>query len=324
MTIVTGGIIRHLSVSQAERFDPAQNGGCPRWWWFEAVEGIRPEQHVEHTDGEKGHELLAAYLTEGQLPGKRVKMGKAVTGAIAAGHLPKPAPDLLVERRFDGQPKHGPAGEWLQLDTARTFWLGGLPWDGFVDLRFYREGVVSVWDHKFSSDIHQYAKPADKLLSTVQMPVYALDSLRLWPEARAFELVHHYVSRRGVESFVRRQRVSLEHIHERRDAITVLVEEMKRVALATSQEDVPFNRRACSAWRGCPHQSICSAFRRNTLALTPEELALFGDFEPEKPLSRYAEALASGAAVDAGAESDALARIADAASRTAELIAAQR
>jgi hypothetical protein len=279
VSTVSGGVIHRLSVSQVESFDPAQTGGCPRRWWFERVQGYRPEKTEAHQEGDIGHELLAHYLATGEAPKGRVKMGKAVTGAIAAGHLPTPGPDLLVERRFDGQPKRDARGDWIPLDVDATLKVGGVPWDGFVDLRFRRGDVVDVLDHKFSSDIHAYARPADSLIRTVQMPVYCLDSLRIWPDARAFRLTHHYVSRRGVESFVRSQVVTVDQVWAREAQVRTIVADMRDVAQATSQDDVPFNRRACMAWQGCPHQSICSAFKENRMQLTAEEAALFGDLD---------------------------------------------
>lgn len=268
---------RVLSVSQAETYDPSQPGGCPRRWWFEHVQGLRPEQNDAQTDGDAGHELLARYLTTGERPPKRCRMGKAVTGAILKGELPTPGPHLHVERRFDGGLKLSPSGAWRPVDTERTLWLGGVPWDGFVDLEFRTGATVTVLDHKFSLDIHGYARPAASLIRTVQMPVYALDSMRVWPDARAFRLVHHYVSRRGVESFMRVQNVSVEDVNARKTEIEALVAEMLRTATATEQNDVPFNRRSCSAYTGCPHQSICSAFREKKPMIDQKEIeALFG------------------------------------------------
>lgn len=275
------GVLQTLSVSQVESFDPTQTGGCPRRWWFERVEGLRPEKNDAQTDGDIGHELLAHYFSTGESRQKRVKMSKTVTGAILKGELPAPGPDLLVERRFDGQAKRDAKGDWVPLDADKTLWLGGMPWDGFVDLRFRRgpARAVTVLDHKFSSDIHAYAKSADRLIDTVQLPVYCLDSLRIWPDVTVFILAHHYVSRRGVDSFMRVQAVTLERVLERKATIEHTVAEMQTVARATSQDDVPFNRRACSAYTGCPHQAICTAFRRNQMQLTADEMALFGDLE---------------------------------------------
>lgn len=272
---VRGGVIQTLSVSQVEKFDPAQTGGCPRRWWFEDVQGFRPEKTDALTDGDKGHQLLAGYLRTGQPPEGRVKMGTAVRAAIAAGNLPQPGPDLLVEQRFSGQPERDAAGNWIPVDKAKTLWLGGLPWDGFIDLR-YRRALATVLDHKFSSDIHKYAKPAERLILTVQMPVYCLDTLRLWPDAKHFELVHHYIARTGQDSFVRRQVVTLDQVLERKGQIEELVEGMKQVARAERQDEVEFNRRSCDAYNGCPHQSRCRAYKEKQVMLSDAEKAFFG------------------------------------------------
>lgn len=264
--------LRALSASQAERFDPEQVGGCKRRWYFQDVmrlEVLEPEESKQ--DGHAGHALFAMHYRGETLP-KRHRMLKAVRGTLARGILPAREPSQLVESRFDGQPARDANGERVPLDTTRTLWLGGVPWDGYVDLRFYRAGMITVLDHKFSSDIRAYAKPADRLLSTVQMPVYALDSLRLWPEAQHVELVHHYVSRKGVDSFLRRQLVTVEQMRQRGREIERLVADMIAVSQAKSPDDVPGNRASCHTWSGCPFQSRCTAFKEKPkMDLNPEE-----------------------------------------------------
>lgn len=269
-----------LSVSQVEDYDPEQLGGCPRRWWFERVQGHRSESTAAHEDGHQGHALLAHYLTTGERPG-RVRLGKAVNAVIDSGALPTPGPDLRVEERFSLQEHRDSHGQWVPLDLSRTLWQAGHPWEGFVDLRFRRGDTVTVWDHKFSSDIHARALTADRLLRTVQMPVYALDTLRHWPDATAVNLVHLYVSRRGIESFIRHQRVSVEQVRERAELIRAVVHQMDAVRGVTAQDDVPFNRAACHARTGCPHQFRCNAFRRKTMNFTDEEKAMFGLLKDE-------------------------------------------
>lgn len=276
---IRGGVIQSLSVSQAEKFDPAQTGGCPRRWWFEVVQGFRPERTEALTDGDKGHALLADYLRTGQAPKGRVKMGAAVRAAIAASNLPTPGDHLLVERRFSGQPQRDAAGNWVPLDTAKTLWLGGVPWDGFVDCQWYSARRASVLDHKFSSDIHKYAKPAEKLILTVQMPVYCANALRVWPAAQEFELIHHYVARTGQDSFIRRAVVTLGQVLDRVEQVGALVAKMERAAQVERQDDVEFNRRSCDAYNGCPHQSRCRAFKEKQVMLTDAEKSFFGDME---------------------------------------------
>lgn len=278
-----------LSVSQVEKFDPEQLGGCQLRWWFEDVRGLRPDSTAVHEDGHQGHALLAHYLTTGVRPG-RVRLGKAVNAVIDSGVLPTPGPDLRVEDRFSLQDHRDASGAWIPLDVRRTLWHAGHPWEGFIDLRFRRgpARAVWVWDHNFSSDIPARALPADRLLRTVQMPVYALNSLRVWPDATVFNLVHLYVSQRGVESFVRQQSVTVEQVQERCAELIPLVRQMDAVRAVTAQDDVPFNRAACHARTGCPHQFRCNAFkRRGTMKdLTDEEKAMFGVLsdEPTKPV----------------------------------------
>lgn len=284
-------MIRALSASQAERFDPEQVGGCKRRWYFQDIMRLEvPEPEESKQDGHAGHALFAMHYRGEPLP-KRHRMLKGVRSAIAKGELPAREPGQLIESRFDGT---APSVR-SPLDIAHTLWLGGVPWDGYVDLRFYREGTITVLDHKFSSDIHTYAKPADQLLATVQMPVYALDSLRLWPEARHVELVHHYVSRRGVDSFLRRQLVTVEQVRQRGWEIERLVREMIAVSQAKSPEEVPGNRASCHTWSGCPFQSRCTAFKEKPkMELNPEEqewLSALGGGETKPTGNGLAEAL---------------------------------
>lgn len=278
-------MIEQLSVSQVEVFDHQQRGGCERRWWFENVRGLRAEQKASQEEGEAGHALLAQYFKTGALPKKRTMMGKAVTGAIVKGELPKPGGDLFVEERFDGQEKFGPDGvTWLPLDRENTLSLAGVPFDGFIDLAFRRSEVPEIWDHKFSVDIHENAKPASGLIKTVQMPVYVLSQLPFWPDAKRWRIVHHNVSRKGVDSLIRGATVELDQVLERKAQIEAVIERMKPVSEVVNQDDVRANRTptSCEAWGGCPHQSICSAFRKgNTVSMSQEEDELFAQFNAE-------------------------------------------
>jgi hypothetical protein len=268
------------SISQVETFDQRQVGGCERRYWFERVQGLRPEQTSQQTDGEAGHALLATYFSTGVPPKGRVRMGKMVTGAIVKGDLPAPGPEMLVESRFSGQPRLDAGGNWIPPDPAKTLWLGGVPWDGFVDLRFRRGDVPEIWDHKFTSDILAFAKSGAQLIHTVQMPVYVLDSLRIWPDATRWKLVHHYVERSGVNSSIRAAEVGTEQVLERKADVEQLVSRMLATADIELQSDVPYNKKSCGAWGGCPHQSICSAYKEKRVSLSAEEMALFDDLVP--------------------------------------------
>lgn len=305
--------LTQTSVSALTTFDHAQKGGCNRRWWFEYARGLRTEQHKSATDGEAGHALLAMYLSTGALPGKRVKMGKAVTAAILKGELPAPGADLVVEGRFDRQQKYTDACEcghlvlrhdkdgcagnagaggcdcktarpvWYPLNTATTLSIAGVPLDGFIDLAYRRGDVPAIIDHKFKADLTPAAQfppelcaPED-LIKTIQLPVYVLSEHRRWPDADVWSIGHHYVSRRGIVSEIRSAIVHLDQVAERAANIEALVRQQAQLADVTDQNDVPFNRGSCTAWLGCPHQSNCRAFKENQVSLTPEEEAdLFG------------------------------------------------
>lgn len=297
MSVIDNGVITQLSVSQVERFDETQVGGCPRAWWFDRAAGLRPDEQTEaQIAGDAGHALLAHYLTTGEAPKGRPKMGKAVLGVIAKGDLPALGPDLLVEERFSGQAKFDADGKWVPLDTSQTLWLGGVPWEGFIDLSFRRGPVPEIIDHKFfnpadpreHADPYVFLKKPSELIKTVQLPVYVLNQRRVyWPDASHFKISHHCVSRKGVDSLMRSAVVSVDQVLEREAQISAVVERMKVAAQATKQEEVPANTRNhnCEIRGGCPHQSVCRAYRNKQtkgvafVDLSPEEDALFAGLD---------------------------------------------
>lgn len=297
MTVVENGQIRQLSVSQIESFDTTQTGGCNRRWWFERAMDLRADQTSSQTEGEALHAHLAHYLTTGEIPKGRKLMGKAATAAIVKGDLPALGEDLFVELRFDGQPKTDAEGNWIPLDVANTLTLAGVPLEGFIDLAFRRGPIPEIWDHKsfnpcrpeISEDPHFWLKKPSELIKTVQMPVYVASQIPYWPDAERWRIVHHNVSRKGVDSVIRAAVVTTAEVRARIAEIESTIERMKVVARAERQDGVPANLRACDAWTGCPHQSICSAFKKGKppVTLSPEEeAAIFGDLpESEEPVS---------------------------------------
>ncbi len=273
--------IHQLSVSKVELFD-----ACARHWWFDFPQGLKPEQDNAQSEGDKGHALIAGYLSTGNGPEGRVKMGTAVRNAIAKGLFPKPGPDLLVERRFSGQAKLDADGKWVPLDPALApIWSRGIPWDGFIDVMYRRDDAVTVEDHKFSSDIRApWSKKADQLLATVQMPLYGLVGLSLWPDATHVRLTHNNIARSGGDTDKRTypSLVTREQLFERKAVIDQSVAGMIDVGALTVESEVPYNFGGCEAYGGCPHQSICSAFKQRRIKmneLTAEEMAMFDDVQ---------------------------------------------
>jgi hypothetical protein len=147
----------------------------------------------------------------------------------------------------------------------------------------YRRGPVPViLDHKFSSDIHANAKKKDELIQTVQLPIYVQFGLTLWPDATEFEIGHHNVSRKGVDSFLVTTTVTRDQVLERVGQIETVVRDLRAVALAEKAGDVPAKRGPqCEAFAGCPHQAVCSAFKEKIkVSLTAEEMDLFNPPAP--------------------------------------------
>jgi len=237
-------------------------------------------------------------------------MGKMVNGVIAARVLPTPGADLLVEQRFDGTARPEGEGRWPPLNTENTLRLGGVPWDGFVDLTFRRGDVPEVWDHKFVSTLDN-ARRNEALIKTVQMPVYVLAQLPRWPDAARWRIAHLYVSRAGVQSELRAEVVHQDEVLKQRERIETVVAQLLVSRLAVTQNEVPYNLRACTAYAGCPHQSRCSAFgKERVVFLSPEEAALFDAPLPTTPVVN-APTVARPLVVDVApgeADTDALAR----------------
>lgn len=225
--------------------------------------------------GEKHRADLRCYC--GHLPAEHGKKGKRE-----------------CEANVEGEPcdcgNYSPA--WLPLDVSNTLHLAGVPLEGFIDLTFRRGPIPEIWDHKFFTpcrpeidpDPYAWLKKPSQLIKTVQMPVYVLSQVPYWPDAKQWRLVHHCVSKKGTDSQLRSAVVHIDQVLERKANIEATVERMKALAPVEKQTEVPFNRRSCSAWGGCPHQSVCSAFKKETQvmsALAPEEDALFADLDAD-------------------------------------------
>lgn len=317
---VVDGVIQQLSVSQAEKFDPTQPGGCPLKWWLETVRDQKPDQSAAAAAGDSGHNLYAHYFRNGKLPDGRAKMKKVVDYGILKGDLPAPGADLLVEWRGDGQEKFSPytcecrhpnslhaaegkgkCGEpgcdcaeqrplWIPLLKAKTLQLGGIPWELFIDLAYWRGATPTVMDHKFYAELEGSMRPEGGLIKTIQLPVYVLALINAdswgtplhwrWGQAKLWELAHDYNHKTAGTQVIRRELVTIDHVLERKaDIETRLIPEMKRVAKLTDQRDVPFNRKSCDAWHGCAHQSICHAFKENKVQLDADEERMFAELD---------------------------------------------
>jgi hypothetical protein len=276
--VIRDGKLIQTSVSQAELFE-----ACARHYWFDYAKGYKDEQRTGASEGDKGHALLAEVLSSGALPAGRRRMKKAVEYALLKPNLPwtgVPRELLQVERRFDGSTK--PTEEnaaWPPLDYAKTLTLGGIPWDGFIDLAWVRDGVATVIDHKFSADIVERRRQLGKQENSTQLIVYAAALARTG--VGRFNVGWHLISRSGTTSDVAMKNdLDGAWLVEGCAKVAHTVGEMQKTAKATEQNDVPFNRARCFDFGGCPHQSICEAFKGRQIMMTPEEMDVFGMAAP--------------------------------------------
>ena len=65
MRSVHAGILRQVSASQISKFDPSQQGGCNRRWYFDKVLGIGEPSTKSQEAGTSIHSEIEHYLLTG-------------------------------------------------------------------------------------------------------------------------------------------------------------------------------------------------------------------------------------------------------------------
>jgi hypothetical protein len=267
--VVFGNVLRYVSASSIASFDPQQEGGCHRRFWWEKIAGKKPPETSWQTKGVDVHGEVEHYI----------KTGENVLGVVArsAMHfLPHPGDDLLVEAHF---------GQWELALAARDALIAGkpgapsrfvtsfhnIPLMGQMDLRHRRgewlddhglllkdpPNTAEIVDWKTTSDVPQWAKTAEGLTRTVQMPLYAKATTFVWPDLEFVRLSHGYMGTKRREA----KKVSIlmdrQQIDRRVEEIGVIVGAMIQVARETDVLKVEPNLVACDAFRGCPHAAYC-------------------------------------------------------------------
>jgi hypothetical protein len=264
--------------------DPTSDGGCLRRWWYEKIDGRRPEERVHQTVGIAIHNEIERYLRgDSQALGPVSIRGKP--------YMPEPGPDLFVEHdlvippavelraREAATEAEANAIRAVTLDKA-PLCVGETPVVGYIDLLHNRctnrgtsdiedtidpEGTVEVLDWKTTSR-PEYVKSADAMARTLQMTIYAKWVLTTLPATTWVRLSHVYFLTRGsalptkVSLRVPRERIEQQWAHVSRVAGSVI-----EAARETHADAVPGNTRACDAYGGCPHRSYCSAAAHGAL-----------------------------------------------------------
>lgn len=256
-TVADGKLMR-LSPTGLLKGDTNAPGGCLRRWFFRYVMR-RPEPSKKAQDtGKRCHAEIEHYL----------KTGEDVRGPIAralARFTPRPGPDLLIE--------HDIAGELL---------CAGVPMIGYTDLIHTRgratlqdeqdpDGTWEGIDWKFVGG-WDYIKTPLELRDDVQLTTYGMFGLRVSKKHTGRELEwwrasHGYSKTKGApEARKVSALIPAEHLVRRWEYVEGVGRSLHHVAAETEADKVPANVRACGAFGGCPHASVCSAGRHDSLA----------------------------------------------------------
>ena len=245
---------RYFSATSLSTGDPNEDGGCLRKWVFKYVLKVPMPQESWQTTGVEMHNEIEHYL----------KTGERTLGPLAlaiAPWIPTPGPDLEVEREI-----------WLPSSgTPPPFTAAGIGVVGKQDLR-HRRGeyidtrgelrvedgprVVEVIDWKSSSDITKWAKPGDRLLTTVQMATYGKHECSRDPDVGFVRLSQVYSQTRGARAGKKTTTLaSREAIERRWESVEGVARSLVDASRVADGNQVDANTRACGAYRGCPYRS---------------------------------------------------------------------
>ena len=259
---VVDGELRYLSVSQVQTFDVEQDGGCPRKWHFDKVQGVKAPSTKAQDVGTEVHAQIEHYL----------KTGEDVLGPVARSgrhFIPASGSDLLVEAKF------GPRTT-LSLEAA------GVPFVGFVDLlqargeyidelgetRAEGHNVVEALDWKTSSNVERYAKAPSALMRTVQMPGYGELVRQNVEGVERVRLSHVTFQTKGARLAKKSTvLVPVDAIAARWRKVEETVREMIHVARETDVGKVPANAESCKSFGGCPYRApnLCPRSQKDIL-----------------------------------------------------------
>jgi len=231
-----------VSASQIMVFDPAEQGGCERKWWFEKTVGRPPPTKAQYA-GTKLHAQIEHYL----------KTGEDVLGPLArAGKhfLPAPREWLLVEYPFmlrvAGVPLKGvidalnQSGYWIDNEGKKNY-----------------EDIPELLDWKTTKSL-VYAKTPAQIATNTQLNIYA-KHVADREGVSEVRLSHGNFVTGGVPSAEKRSvKITLDTLNQKWHLISQTVERMKLVALADKPEDVAPNYKSCRAYgRDCPFLAQC-------------------------------------------------------------------
>ncbi len=252
-SVVNGNLI-WTSATGITTADPNSFGGCTRKWWYDHVAGEKAPATKAMLGGTELHTEVENYLRFGT----SLQTPLALSGSM---FIPQPGAGLHIEHPIYFQTAGG-VGIYGHVDLYN---FRGWYIDNEGDLQRDPPRAFEVKDWKTTSDL-QYAKSEHELGSNVQLVTYAEAGFRLVPDAEHARMTHVYFRTRGAPASklvtIRRTR---QEIASRWQYSESVVRTMTDVAREPTAETVPGLRKACDAYRGCPHRSKCSVYKFDAL-----------------------------------------------------------
>lgn len=201
--------------------------------------------------------------------------------------LPAPGPDLMVEqdivipiplereaRQLEAEGRLVDAQKLRATATLAKapLRLHGIPVVGYIDLIHTRgtsrgmtkfedvidpPNTVEVLDWKTTKSL-AWAKSREEMARTIQMSIYGKYAITTLPETKHVRLSHGYYVTQGKDE---PQKVTLRVLSSQIDRQWERVERVASCLVDVAREKDPdkveANTRACRAYGGCPHRSIC-------------------------------------------------------------------
>lgn len=256
---VIDGVLLRTSVSAIQAFDPSQDGGCHRRWYFDKVLHIKQPGTKAQKRGVELHAKIEHFI----------KTGEDVLPPIArAGkHFMPRGQGIETELKF-GMADLGLTAAGVPLvGYIDVFNTSGVWIDEQGDMQIAPPGTIEVLDWKTTSAIDSWAKTPAGLIKTVQMPGYAEYARRKIPDLKQVRLSHVYLQTEGRPASKKvTTLISLDTIQSRWATVDKTVQEMKEVAKAKDISDVQPTLSSCAAFRGCPYQDRCPRSKSAILA----------------------------------------------------------
>ena len=252
---VINGELQYLSPSGISKYDPEQPGGCPFKGRLHYVEKLKEEFTGANALGVSTHKELQRHIETGEM----CLGGIALT---AKQFIPTRTKHLKAEHKIE-RDALTVAGVRVvgEIDVLDLGWQGEiLTIDEYGD-QVTEYATTEVLDWKTTSNVAKWSKPADKLMRTVQMPLYGKYALTVTPNADFVRLSHVYMQTRGAPCSTKETlRVSRQDIDTRWGEIESLARSIKDYVKEPDINKIPRNRNACNAWgKRCMHANTFCA-----------------------------------------------------------------